>query len=364
MPPAPRRSSLRAAIAAGIAAALVVSGVFLAAGAFEDEPDERPASASPATTDDSARAVYARSRGGVVLIDHRPPGTPPRTGPPTREDRIATGTGFVIDGDGHIVTNAHVLPGRGTTTVQTGGERDPIRARIVGRDPSTDLALVKVDPRAAGKLTPLPLGDSGAVRVADEVLAIGNPFGLERTLTVGVVSATDRTIDAPNGAQIRRAVQTDAAINQGNSGGPLLDATGRVIGVNSQGRASGIAFAVPVDTVEEVVAALRRDGRVTRAYLGVSTTSLTAELARERGLPVRGGALVTGVEGGGPAARAGVRGGTRDGDVIVSLDGRAVRRPEDVADAVERQRPGDTVEIVVQRGRSRVTLRAELAERK
>jgi S1-C subfamily serine protease len=364
MPPAPQRSSLRAAIAAGVASALAVSGVFFAAGAFDDDEAERPAASTSAAGGDSVRAVYERSRGGIVLIDHRPPGVPPRTGPPTREDRIATGTGFAIDGEGHIVTNAHVVAGRGTTTVQTGGDRDPVRARVVGRDPSTDVALVKVDPRDADGLSPLPLGESREVRVGDEVLAIGNPFGLERTLTLGVVSATDRTIDAPNGAQIRRAVQTDAAINQGNSGGPLLDARGRVIGVNSQARAAGIAFAVPVDTVEEVVAALRRDGRVRRAYLGITTTALTAELARERGLPVRRGALVTGVERGGPAARAGVRGGADGGDVIVSLDGRPVRRPEDVADAVERRRPGDEVEIVVQRGRSRATVRAELAERR
>jgi S1-C subfamily serine protease len=358
MPVGSPRSSLPAALAAGVASALVVCALFLAAGAFEDDPRPRPASS--ATTVASVRAVYARSREAVVLVDHRPPGTPPRTGPPTREDGVATGSGFVVDAQGHIVTNAHVVAGNGQTTVQFGSDADPVRARVVGRDPSTDLALLKIDARHARGLTPLPLGDSSAVRVGDEVLAIGSPFGLERTLTVGVVSAADRTIDAPNGAQIRRAVQTDAAINPGNSGGPLLDAAGRVIGVNSQGRAGGIAFAVPVDTVKDVVAALRRDGRVIRPYLGVTTRVLTAAIARERNLPVRRGALVSGVEADGPAARAGLR----RGDVIVAVDGRRIRRPEDVADAVERRRPGDTAGIAVQRGERRIQLRAELAERR
>jgi S1-C subfamily serine protease len=342
-----RRSPILPAVVAGIASALVVSAVFLAAGAFDDDDDAaRERTASPAGAE-SVRDVYDRARRGVVLIDHRPPGTRPRTGPPTREDGVNTGTGFVIDAQGHVVTNAHVVAGRGTTTVRFGDdEEDPVAARIVGRDPSTDLALLKVDP--PGRPAVLRLGESDAVRVGDDVLAIGNPFGLDRTLTVGVVSATDRSIDAPNGARIRRAVQTDAAINQGSSGGPLLDAAGSVIGVNSQGRATGIAFAVPVDTVKTVVAALRRDGKVVRAYLGVTTS------------PAPRGALVSGTERDGPAARAGLR----EDDVIVAIDGREVRRPDDVAETVERRRPGERVEIVAQRGERRVTLRAELAERR
>ena len=260
------RASVWPAAVSGVASALAVCGIFLATGALDDEP--APAPSAPAARTDPVRAVYERSRAGVVLIDHRPPGTPARRGPPTREDGVATGSGFVVDRRGHVVTNAHVVAGRGKTTVRFGEERDPVAARIVGRDPSTDLALVRVDPRRTRRLVPLPLGDSRAVRIGERAISIGNPFGLDRTLTVGVVSATDRTIDAPDGSRIRGAVQTDAAINPGNSGGPLLDAGGRVIGVSTQARGDGIAFAVPVDTVKKVVAAIRRDGRVVRSARG------------------------------------------------------------------------------------------------
>ena len=204
-----------------------------------------------------------------------------------------------------------------------------------------------MDRRKADDFTPLPLGDSAAVRVGDPAIAIGNPFGLDRTLTAGVVSGTDREIDAPNGAPIVDAVQTDAAINSGNSGGPLLNESGEVIGVNSQGRGEGLNFAVPVDTVKKVVADLKRDGRVRRAFLGVSTTDS------------RRGALVTDITRGAPADDAGVR----DGDVIVEIGGRRVRSSSDVARAIERRRPGDRVEVVVTRDGRRVTVRAELVER-
>ena len=258
------RSSLRAAAVSGVVSALAVAAVFLAAGAFEDErADPAPARQRAATTTQppgTPRDVFRGARAGVVLVEHRPPGVRPRRGPPRRDDGIATGSGFVIDEQGHVVTNQHIVAGRGTTTVQLDPRADPVAATVVGRDASTDLALVRIDAPAAAALVPLPLGASEAVRVGDAVIAIGNPFGLQRTLTVGVVSATDRRIPAPNGDRIRRAVQTDAAINPGNSGGPLLDARGRVIGVVSQGRASGIAFAVPVDTVKRVVAKLRRRG--------------------------------------------------------------------------------------------------------
>ncbi len=240
--------------------AVVVCAIFFAAGAFDEAPAGRRADVAPAsmTAAPSLRDVFRRARLGVVLVDHRPPGVKPRKGPPRPGDGIATGSGFVIDRQGHVVTNQHVVAGRGRTTVQLDADDDPVGARIVGRDASTDLALVKVDPADAGGLRPLALGSSDAVRVGDAAIAIGNPFGLERSLTVGVVSATDRRINAPDGSKIRRAVQTDAPINPGNSGGPLLDAAGRVIGVISQGRGEGIAFAVPVDTVKAVVAQLRR----------------------------------------------------------------------------------------------------------
>ena len=255
------RSSLGPALAGGLVSALLVSAIFLAAGAFDDAPAGGRAgtvATPPSATTASVGDVYRRARLGVVLIDHRPPGVKPRTGPPRRDDGVATGSGFVIDDRGHVVTNQHVVAGRGTTTVQFDAGEDPVRARILGRDASADLALVKVDPADVGRLRPLALGDSGAVRVGDTAIAIGNPLGLERSLTVGVVSGTGRRIRAPDGSRLRNAVQTDAPINPGNSGGPLLDAAGRVIGVISQGRGAGIAFAIPVDTLKEFVADLRR----------------------------------------------------------------------------------------------------------
>ena len=257
----PGRASLRAAAAGGLVSGLAVVAIFLAAGAFEDEqPPAQPAQPSATTTTAtlSPGEIYRRARLGVVLVDHRPPGVRPRRGPPRRDDGIATGSGFVIDRQGHVVTNQHIVVGRGTTTVQFTAGAEPVRARIVGRDASTDLALLRVDPDRARRLVALPLGASDAVRVGETAIAIGNPLGLQRSLTVGVVSATGRRIGAPNGGRIRNAVQTDAPINPGNSGGPLLDSHGRVIGVISQARGPGIGFAVPVDTVKRVVARLQR----------------------------------------------------------------------------------------------------------
>ncbi len=236
--------------------ALAVTAIFLAAGAFEDEPETPRAGGSAGSTTGvpSVGDVYRRSRLSVVLIDHRPPGVPPRRAAPSRGDRVATGTAFAVGDAGHVVTNQHIVAGRGTTTVQLRAGRDPVAARVVARDPSNDLALVKVARAEVRRLRPLPLGSSGDVRVGDTAIAIGNPFGLARSLSVGVVSAVGRSIGAPAGGRTRGVVQTDAAINPGNSGGPLLDDRGRVIGVITQGRAGGIAFAVPVDAVKRLVA--------------------------------------------------------------------------------------------------------------
>jgi len=335
----------------GIAAGLAVAGLFVATGAVGDDGEaEGPAPAASAARATSSD-VYERARRGVVLVEARRPGTPRPSGPPRRGDGVATGSGFVIDEEGQVVTNDHVVAGRSEVSVGF-NRRDEEAAEVLGRDPSTDLALLRVGRDKARDFRPLPLGDSDAVRVGDAAIATGNPFGLERTLTAGVVSATGRSIDAPNGFSIDGAVQTDAPINSGNSGGPLLNARGEVIGVNSQSRGDGLAFAVPVDTVREVVAELRRHGRVRRAYLGVSTTE-----PRPNG---RRGALVTDVNRKGPADRAGLRGG----DVIVEVGGRRVRSPADVARAVERRSPGDKVEVVVVRGEHRLTVRARLAERR
>ena len=330
-----------------------VAGILLAAGAIGDDDETSAVAPARRGAPLSVRALYERARNGVVLVDARRPGVRPRTGPPRRGDGVATGSGFVIDERGHVVTNDHVVAGRSVVAIGFRGRDRDVRAKVVGRDPSTDLALLRVDPDEAGDLAPIPLGDSDRVRVGDTAIAIGNPFGLERTLTTGVVSGTDRDIDAPNGFAIGDAVQTDAAIASGSSGGPLLDDAGRVIGVNSQSRrdgeggGAGIGLAVPVDTVKDVVPQLRRHGEVKRAYLGVSTTA------------ARRGARVVDVVDGGPADDAGVR----QGDVIVELGGRDVRSPGDVADAVTERRPGRRVELVVVRGARRTALRARLGER-
>ena len=335
-----------AAVAAGLVSAVVVAALILATGIGDDGEDAAPAGAAGAgpASAPSVRAVFERAQRGIVRVDARPRGRRIPSGPPRPRDGVATGTGFVIGNDGSIVTNDHVVEGGNQVSIRFEEGDRRIDARVVGRDASTDLALLRIDPERAD-FEPIPLGDSGAVQVGDTAIAIGHPFGLERTLTLGVVSSTDREIDAPNGFEIDGAVQTDAAINPGNSGGPLLDARGRVIGVNSQGRGNGISFAVPVDTIKRVVPDLREDGRVERPFLGVSTAA--------------NGARVTDVVSGGPADDAGLR----EGDAIVSVDGRRVREAGDVADAVQRRRPGDRVRIVARRGGREVTVTARLGTR-
>ena len=336
------------AIVAGLVSAVVVAVVFLTTGIGDD--DDPAASKGPvptlAGTAPSLRSVFQRAQRGIVRVDARAPGVRIPSGPPREDDDVATGTGFVIDDDGSIVTNEHVADGGPKVSVRFGEDGKRIDARIVGRDPGTDLALLRIDPKAAD-FEPLPLGDSKSVRVGDTAIAIGNPFGLDRSLTLGVVSATDREIDAPDGTTINNAVQTDAAINPGNSGGPLLDAAGRVIGVNSQGRGggSGIAFAVPVDTLEKVLPQLRSGRKVERAFLGV-------EVGRD-------GKRVFGVNRNGAAQKAGIR----RLDVIVSVDGRPVRGLGDVPEAVQRRKPGDRVEVVLERDGRRVTVQATLGKR-
>jgi S1-C subfamily serine protease len=298
--------------------------------------------------------IYERVSRGVVFVS--------ATGNPTPFDgggRSASGSGFVIDGDGSIVTNDHVVDGAERVTVRFGGEGDegdPVPARVVGTDPSTDLALLKVDPDdVEGGVQPLQLATSDGLRPGDPAIAIGSPFGLEGTVTSGIVSALDREIQAPNGFSISGVVQTDAAINPGNSGGPLLDGDGRVIGVNSQiatGGAnanSGVGFAVPIDTVKTVIPQLEKDGEIERSWLGVKSSQAAPQ----------DGARVEELTPGGPASRSDLR----PGDVIVEFDGKAVRNPSDLGQAVLTKRPGDTVEVVVQRNGERETIRVELGER-
>jgi S1-C subfamily serine protease len=252
-----------------------------------------------------------------------------------------------------------------------------VPAKVVGKDVSTDLAVIKVDPTKV-KLTPLPLGSSSALKVGDPVVAIGNPFGFDDTVTTGIVSALGREIQAPNNFSIDHTIQTDAAINPGNSGGPLLDQQGRVVGINSQiatggdGKGSvGIGFAIPIDLAKKVFPALIKTGRVPHAYIGVTTAALSPTIVQDLNLPADGGALIQAVEPGSPADKAGLRAGKTQtagnliagGDLIVGVDGKPVATPSDVAAAIGDDKPGDQVTIEFYRGREKRTVTVTLADR-
>jgi S1-C subfamily serine protease len=274
----------------------------------------------------------------------------------------ATGSGFVIDKKGDILTNAHVVEGASEIGVRF-GDSDLIKATVVGKDPSTDLALLRVNPKAA-TLHPLTLGDSSTVNVGDPAIAIGNPFGFDRTVTTGIVSALQRQIQAPNNFTINNVIQTDAAINPGNSGGPLLDASGRVIGITSQiatgtgGNGSvGIGFAIPINTARAAIPQLEKSGKVAHAFLGVTTAPITSADAKTLKLPTSKGALVQDVTSGSPAAKAGIKAGSQQtatlvagGDLIVKVGATAINKPDDISTAISSMKPGQKVVVQFYRG--------------
>jgi S1-C subfamily serine protease len=279
---------------------------------------------------------------------------------------VATGSGFLIDTEGHIVTNNHVVEGADKVEVKLGSSDKTYTAEVVGTDPATDVALLKVD-APVENLHPLALGDSSNVEVGEPVVAIGNPFGLDRTVTSGIVSALQRQIQAPNGFSISHVIQTDAAINPGNSGGPLIESEGKVIGINSQIQTGGsgngnvgIGFAVPINTAREVIQQIEDHGEVKHAYLGISGGSVTPELAKALKLPEEEGVLVNEVVKGGPADEAGIEGGDTSatiegasfrlgGDVITEVNGKKIEGMEDVINAVNAASPGDKMELTVDR---------------
>jgi S1-C subfamily serine protease len=329
----------------------------------------------------TAREIYKRDAPGVAFITadivQRTPGNPFDFGIPQEQRGTSTGSGFVIDKDGTIATNAHVVDGATKVTVRFGdGATHP--AKVLGVDKSIDLALLKIDPKGVD-LHPLTLGSSRGLQVGDPTVAIGNPFGLDRTLTTGVVSALQRAIKAPNGFTIDHVIQTDAAINPGNSGGPLLDASGRVIGINSQietgsgGNGNvGIGFAIPIDTIKQRLDELKTKGTVQYAYLGVSTATVDASFAGL--LPVKNGALVQTVSAGSPAGKAGLRGGditaqvggnpvALGGDIITRVDGKAVTSAPVLQSIVGRHKAGDKVKIEFVRDRKTKTVEVTLASR-
>jgi S1-C subfamily serine protease len=297
-------------------------------------------------------------------------------GPQTQKE-TALGSGFVIDKAGHIVTNYHVVANAQKVEVSFSNS-DNMRAKIVGADPSTDIAVLQVDARSRA-LTPLPLGNSDRLRVGDSVVAIGNPLGYDRSVTAGIVSALQRAITSPNQYPIDHVIQTDAPINHGNSGGPLIDARGEVVGVNAQiatgGSAGdgniGIGFAIPINTVRTVVAQLIEKGKVEHAFLGITAKSVTPQIARLFRLPAQHGLLVVSVEPGSGAAAAGLRAGTDTavvsgeswpvgGDLVVAADGRPLSGIDQLRELVSTKKPGQSLALEVYRGDTKERLRVKL----
>ena len=343
----PRTLRLKTAAAVALVAAAVAGGAFAAGALLHDDNNVQPLPAvsgrpiAPDKNQSRAGKIYAQASPAVVSI---------------RTD-VGSGTGFLIDRDGTLVTNAHVVGNADRVVVKFGQDGRSIDGQVKGADPSSDLAVVKIDPGSAPhNAKPLQFADSRQVQVGDAAIAIGNPFGLDRTATEGIVSGIGRSIKAPNGFSIDKVIQTDAPINPGNSGGPLLDGAGRVIGVNSQiatassgGGNVGIGFAVPSNTVSQVVPRLESGGTISRPYLGVSTQASIAA----------SGAEVAAVVPGGPADT----GGLRDGDIIVNVGGKEVLAPEDISTAIESRKPGDQVPIEIQRAGAAQTLHITLGKR-
>jgi S1-C subfamily serine protease len=381
---------VRAVLAAALAALVALSGCSLKSGGDDQSSSEQPpASTGPVTVKKTkvnvvegigrkggfdAPGIYRRLGPGVVTViaDVGKPG-----------GRGGLGSGFVLDGQGYVATNAHVVRDdkleRSKNVYVQFPDGNRVPAKVVGDDLNADVALLKVDP-AGLTLTPLQLGSSSNLVVGAPVAAIGSPFGQDQSLSVGVISATNRDIDSLTQFKIGNAIQTDAAINHGNSGGPLIDAHGRVIGINSQiestgGGGEGVGFAVPSDTVSRSIAQLREQGHVDYAYLGVSALELYPQLSERLGIPVDHGALVASVEKGGPADDAGLQAGdgkiTFEGqediptgaDAIAAVDGHRVRDSADLTNLVAQKEPGQKVQLTVYRGKERRNVTVTLAKR-
>ena len=341
----PRLTTAAVALAVAAVAGAFTAGLLLHQGS--DNPPPLPAVASKPLKarggQSQVGAVYAAASPAVVSV---------------KTDQ-GSGTGFLIAGDGKLVTNAHVVGGSSRVVVRFGSRGDSLDAEVVGTDPSDDLAVLSIDPTFIPRgVKPLQFADSRSVQIGDPAVAIGNPFGLDRTATQGIVSGLGRHIQAPNGFEIDSVIQTDAPINPGNSGGPLLDRSAHVIGVNSQiataGGGSGnvgIGFAIPSNTVRKVVPRLEHRQVIPHAYLGLSSAAAAATASD--------GAVVRSVVPGGPAAAAGIQ----VGDLIIELDGRRVVDPSDISAAIAGRNPGDEVSVTVERGGAPLVLHVKLGQR-
>src|ERR671930_1338625 len=375
--------------AAGLGAGLALGGAALLGGFSGWRTTVRelqPIQASPSAASFqrgkplSVNEIYREAAPGVVQVTATQVVNAPSIDPffgfpvPQSQRQEALGSGFVIDKAGHIITNYHVIEGARSVDVSF-SNNESMKARIVGSDPSTDIAVLQVKAPSRA-LTPLPRGNSDAVHVGDSVVAIGNPFGLERTVTTGIVSALQRVIQAPNAYSIDHVIQTDAALNKGNSGGPLLDAEGRVIGVNSQiqsgsGGNIGIGFAVPIDTVRTVEAQIVKTGHAEHAFLGVRVQAVDANVARLFRLRADHGLLVAGVEPGSAAAKVGLRAGKQPvtvsgetyqlgGDLIVGADGLQLSSLDELRDVIANKQPGDKLSLQIWRGGKQMDLDVKL----
>ncbi len=380
-----KSSSRIAFLIAGVLLTLLVLVILVAIGILPVKTEQTAAAPSPAAASAlTPLQIFQKDAAGVVEVRARflSPGSSSSAGQ-------GLGSGFLVSNDGYIITNAHVITNDGVAAgsvevvfrSESGSSAGTTRvpASVVGGDESTDIAVLKIDPSAAPALHPLTLGDSAAVLVGEPVVAIGNPLGLSFTLTSGIVSATNRNLQAPDGSVIPDGIQTDAAINSGNSGGPLIDMSGKVIGVNTQiitqsGGSQGLGFAVPIATAVDVMDQLKTSGTVAHAYLGVSGQTLSADLAEALGVSASQGVLVMTVSPGSPAALAGITGGNQHillqgqpfltgGDVIEAIDGKAIVSSKDLAAVVARHKPGDTITLTVLRGDQQQQIEATLAVR-
>jgi S1-C subfamily serine protease len=381
------------AVVAVVGAVLLLTGAVKSSGGGTTTIEQTAAAPIVSKTSEEGNGgntvdqIYKADGNGVAFIESSiPPEESAEAFNPFGESEsqgggTATGSGIVLDSEGHILTNNHVIEGADKIEVKLGESDKEYTAEVVGTDPASDLALLKVS-APSSELTPLPLGDSSKMEVGDPVVAIGNPFGLDRTVTSGIVSALQRQIQAPNGFSIDNVIQTDAAINPGNSGGPLINGAGEVIGINSQIETGGngadgnvgIGFAIPINTAKEVIKELETKGTVEHAYLGITGGTITPQLAEVINLATKEGVLIASVEPGGPAAKAGLKGGSTEatidgqsvtlgGDIITEADGQKITNMEQIIELVGKKKPGEQVTLKYLRDGKQETATVKLGTR-
>ncbi|MDX6589787.1 MAG: hypothetical protein QOI84_1061 [Solirubrobacterales bacterium] len=378
----------RGGLAVLLCLGLLATGLLAGCGSAGESSTSSPGAAGTATKEPRAQVVVEASSGSfnaVQVYRQASPGVVTIRSVFAGGEGAAEGSGFVLNDSGEIVTNAHVVTDESSGSRRPAKEvfvefsnRNVVDAQIVGFDPFADVALLRVDPNGF-KLHPLQLGSDADLQVGQSVAAIGSPFGEQQSLSVGVISATDRSVRSLTQFQIEGAIQTDASINPGNSGGPLLDAGARVVGINQQietssGANDGVGFAVPISAIKRSIAQLEENGSAEYAYIGVTSQALYPQLAAKLGLDTTFGGLLAKVVSGGPADKAGLRGGDESirfqageystgGDVILQLDGKDIVQPDDLARLVSAHQPGEKVTVTVLRDNQRKQIEVTLGKR-